>query len=118
MVGEIEIIDELIQKAIASGRLYCAFFYRAGPVSDLLPGEYERIQKEHLRYLFSLRAEGTLVISGPVMDDAEIKGVGIFNLNDPEVARELLEGDPAVKAGCLTYQIYPWFGVPGDSLPR
>jgi uncharacterized protein YciI len=73
---------------------------------------------EHLRYLFQLRAEGKLVINGPVLDDAELKGISIFNTTDKEEVRRLSDGDPAVKAGRLVYEIYEWFGIPGDRLPE
>jgi hypothetical protein len=58
-----------------------------------------------------------LVINGPVLDDPELKGISIFDTTDEEEVRRLSEGDPAVKAGRLVYEIYEWFGIPGDGLP-
>ena len=52
------------------------------------------------------------------MDDSDLQGVGIFQSTDKEEVKKLCEGDPAVKAGRLVYEIYSWFGLPGDSLPE
>ena len=118
MEGNAGITDEFIQKMIDSGRQYCARLYKAGPNRDQPPEEAERIQWEHLRYLFQLRAEGKLLLSGPVVDDPELKGIAVYNTADPEEAKRLAEGDPAVKAGRLAYEIYQWFGLPGDGVPE
>ena len=93
------------------------YLYKAGPNRDQPPAESDRLQKEHLRYLFQLRAEGKLVVHGPVTDDSEVRGMGIFNIADAEEVRKLLEEDPAFQAGRLTYEIHPWFSIPGDCLP-
>jgi len=111
------ITDELVRQRVAAGRPYCLRLYRAGPHRDQLPEEQDRIQAEHLRYLFQLRAAGKLLINGPVLDDPVLKGVSIFNATDADEVRALSEADPAVKAGRLVYEIYRWFGIPGDRLP-
>jgi uncharacterized protein len=118
MVEKPEITDEFIQKASASGRQYCVRLYRAGPNQNQPPEEADRIQREHLRYLFQLRAEGMVLINGPVIDDTELKGVAIFNTTDKNEVSRLADGDPAVKAGRLVYEIYHWYGLPGDCLPE
>ena len=116
MDGKAEITDEFIQKRIAAGKQYCVRLYKAGPNRNQPPDEAENIQMEHLRYLWQLRAEGKLLISGPIMDDPELQGIGIFQTTDKEAVKTLCEGDPAVKAGRLVYEIYHWFGLPGDCL--
>jgi uncharacterized protein YciI len=115
---KIHITDEIVQNRIATGRHYCLGLYKAGPRRDQPPEEQKQIQAAHLRYLFQLRADGKLLISGPVLDDAVLKGVSIFNTTDIEEVKRLSEADPAVQAGRLVYEIHPWFGIPGDSLPE
>lgn len=112
------ITDEFIQKTISSGKQYCVRLYKAGPNRNQSPGEADKIQMEHLRYLMQLRAEGKLLIGGPVIDDPQLKGVAIFNTTDIEEVKRLSDGDPGVKAGRLVYEVYHWFGQPGDSLPE
>ena len=75
------------------------------------------MQMAHLHHLFKLRAEGKLVIVGPVLADVELGGIGILDLTDMEEAKKIVEEDPEVKSGRLTYEIYPWMGLPGDKLP-
>ena len=53
---------------------------------------------------------------GPVTDEANIKGLSIFNLQDKEQVKMYVESDPAVKSGHFSYNINKWFGLPGDSL--
>lgn len=113
-----EITDDSIEKTIASGRQYCVRLFKTGSKRDQPPEEMEKIQMEHLRYLFQLRAEGKLLINGPILDDPELKGISIFNTTDIEEVKRLSDADPAVKAGRLVYEIYPWFGLPGDRLPE
>jgi uncharacterized protein len=118
MERKAEITDEFIQKMIASGKQYCVRFYKAGPNRNQPSSEAEQIQREHLRYLLQLRAEGKLLINGPIIDAPELKGMSIFNTTDKEEVKRLSDGDPAVKAGRLVYEIYHWFGLPGDCLPE
>lgn len=118
MEGKAETTDAFIQKTIASGKQYCVRLYKAGPNRNQPPDEVEKIQMEHLRYLSRLRAEGKFLISGPIIDDPELKGIGIFKTTDKEEVKRLSDGDPAVKAGRLVYEIYHWFGLPGDRLPE
>jgi uncharacterized protein YciI len=118
MDEKVEITDGFIQKTIASGKQYCVRLYKAGPNRGQPPEEADKIQMEHLRYLFQLRAEGKILISGPIIDDPTLRGVGIFNTTDKEEVKRLSDGDPAVKAGVLIYEIYHWFGLPGDRLPE
>ncbi len=112
----VEITDEVVQKTVATGKQYCLRLYKAGPNRDQPPAEAEKIQMEHLRYLLQLRAEGVLLVNGPVVGDPVLKGVSIFNTTDVEEVKRLSEGDPAVKAGRLVYEMYMWFGLPGDHL--
>lgn len=111
------ITNEFVQKTIASGKKYCLRIYKAGPYRNQPEDEAEQIQTAHQRYLFQLRAEGKLVINGPVMNDPELKGIGIFYTTDKDEVKRLADRDPAVKAGRLVYEIYEWFGIPGDCLP-
>ncbi len=118
MKGKTEITDAFIQETISSGKQYCVRLYKAGPNRNQPPEEAEKIQTEHLRHLFRLRAEGKLLINGPVIDDPGLKGISIFSTTDKEEVKRLSDEDPAVKAGRLVYEIYHWFGLPGDCLPE
>jgi uncharacterized protein len=114
---EIEITDAYIQDQVSSGKQYCLFLYHSGPNRNQSEAESEKLQQEHLRYLFKLREDGKLILNGPVTDESSLRGIGIFNCSDKEEAKHWLDGDPAVKAERLIYEVYSWFGLPGDYLP-
>jgi hypothetical protein len=71
---------------------------------------------EHGRRNFALRADGVLAVVCPVADDSDLAGVGIFDATPEETAR-IMDGDPAVQAGVLSYEVHPVRGFPGDGLP-
>jgi uncharacterized protein len=75
----------------------------------------ERIQREHLAYLESLRAAGHVVTNGPVLDqpDGSLRGLTFFRTGSLDESRRLAENDPAVLAGCLTVQVMTWLCRPG-----
>jgi len=70
----------------------------------------ERIQREHLAYLDSLRAAGQIVTNGPVLDqpDESLRGLTFFRTGSLDEARRLAEQDPAVVAGRLRVEVMTW----------
>jgi len=78
----------------------------------------ERIQREHLAYLESLRAAGQVVTNGPVLDqpDESLRGLTFFRTGSLHEARRLAELDPAVVAGRLTVQVMSWWCQPGTMI--
>jgi uncharacterized protein YciI len=70
----------------------------------------QRIQREHLGYLASLRASGDIATNGPVMDqpDESLRGLAFYRTGSLARARELAEMDPAVLAGRLTVDVMTW----------
>ena len=117
MESNFEITNEFVMQTVTKGKQYSAYFYKAGPNSHQIPAEPDELQMAHLRHLFTLRAQGKLVINGPVVDGGPLLGIGIFDTTDVEEVKRYLDGDPAVQAGRLVYEIHPWFSIPGDSLP-
>src|SRR4051812_24503503 len=73
------------------------------------------IQREHLDYQASLRAEGVLVVNGPVVDqpDESLRGLSFFRAGSVEEARRLAEADPAVRAGRMVIEVMRWWCPPG-----
>ena len=72
--------------------------------------ELARIQQEHLAYHAGLREAGHVVTNGPVIDgpDPSLRGLAFYRTGSLARARELAEGDPAVRAGRLTVEIMTW----------
>jgi uncharacterized protein YciI len=74
-----------------------------------------RIQEEHLAYHAGLREAGDVVTNGPVVDqpDDSLRGLTFYRTGSRARARELAEGDPAVRAGRLAVEIMTWYCPPG-----
>ena len=109
-----EITDEYMREMLGKSRDYTFVLLKAGP--NYTAPEAGAIIFEHARRNFQLRAEGVLPIVGPVTDDSERSGIGIFNASIEEVTR-LMDDDPGVKAGVFTYEVHPVRSFPGDALP-
>jgi uncharacterized protein YciI len=82
-----------IQETVANGRGYTLVLLSRGPVRDQSEAEADRLQQEHLRHLFTLRNEGSLLLNGPVLDDGDLAGIGNFAGQDRDAVRALAEAD-------------------------
>src|SRR5690242_17666603 len=109
-----EITDEHMQTRLAKTRDYTLVILHTTPktfTDDGMP-----IIWEHGRRNMALEEAGLLSIVCPVTDGGEVAGIGIFDL-PPEDVGQVIEGDPAVRAGVLTYEMHPARGFPGAALP-
>jgi hypothetical protein len=70
---------------------------------------------EHGRRNMALQDAGELSIVCPVTDGGAVAGIGIFARSLDEV-KEIMDGDPAVAGGVLTYELHAARGFPGASL--
>lgn len=108
--------DDEIQARIATGKRYTLVHLLAGPNRGHSEEEADRLQAAHLHYLFGLMESGQLLINGPVLGEGELRGVSIYASGDVEAVTRIAEADPAVQAGRLYIEAYPWFGLPGSAL--
>ncbi len=53
---------------------------------------------------------GKMVLFGPFTDDGDMRGLFFYNVATLEAAQELVDSDPAVKAGRLRIELHPWWG--------
>ncbi|WP_209319630.1 YciI family protein [Ancylomarina longa] len=70
----------------------------------------EKLQKAHLENIGRLLKKSKFVLAVPFLDDDEIRGVYIFNVETIEEAKTLTESDPVVKAGRLVVELHSWYG--------
>lgn len=114
----ISITDEYIMHQVSKGMQYTLVLLKKGSKDDQNQEEANKILMAHLHHLFKLKIEGKMLLAGPIDEDGELRGICIYNLTDKEEVKKYVEEDPAVKSGRLSYEIYPWFGIPGDGLPE
>ena len=92
--------------------LIFAFLVR-GPNTTQDKAAAEAIQKGHLEYMDALHKQGTLVMAGPLTGTGERRGVVVYRVKTIAEAQALAADDPAVKAGRLVFEGYPWMTFKG-----
>ncbi len=95
--------------AYGMGRFVMAFL-KNGP--NRLQDSVARaeLQKAHMANISRMAEEGKLILAGPFLDNGELRGIYVFDVESLEEARALTETDPAVKAGSLIMELHPWYG--------
>jgi len=64
---------------------------------------------EHFERLKKLHSEGTLLLAGKTENwDEKMFGIVIYTADSFEKAKEIAESDPAVKAGVMTVEVFPY----------
>ncbi|MCB9081687.1 MAG: hypothetical protein H6555_08255 [Lewinellaceae bacterium] len=89
---------------------YVMAFLKAGPVRSQDSLEAARLQRAHLDNINRIAAEGKLILAGPFLDEGEVRGIYIFNVETVEEAQQLTATDPAIQAGRLVMELHPWYG--------
>ena len=75
-----------------------------------------KLQKGHMENIQKMASNGHLAIAGPFGDDGNWRGIFIFKTKTIEETKRLVEEDPMIKAGWLTYEIHPWWTMKGAKL--
>ena len=91
-------------------KVYVMAFLKSGPDRSQDSTTAANLQKAHLENIDRMAEEGKLIIAGPFMDDGEIRGIYIFDVETVEEARELTATDPAIQAGRSVMELHPWYG--------
>ncbi len=89
---------------------YVMAFLKRGPNRSQDSITAAQIQSAHLKNIERMAEEGVLVLAGPFLDNSEVRGIYVFNVESVEEARVLTETDPAVQAGRLIMELHPWYG--------
>jgi hypothetical protein len=108
------ITDEQMREELQTAKPYTIVLLRS--TARRAETGIDRIIWEHGRRNFELRANGTLAIVCPVVDESNLSGVCIFTTNSEET-RKIMDGDPGVEAGVFTYEIHSTKTFPGSRLP-
>lgn len=91
-------------------------FLKKGPNRNLSTEESKKLQRAHLDNISTLAAEGTLVLAGPFLDDGDLRGIYIFDVETIQEAEALTKTDPAIQTGSLMMELHPWYGSAATSL--
>lgn len=77
---------------------------RTGPTA-----QEQAVVAEHFAYLQDLTAKGVVIFVGRTLTtDENTMGLAVFRAESEEAARQIMNGDPAVKNGVMTATLYPF----------
>ncbi len=74
-----------------------------------------KLQQGHMANITRLYNEGKIKVAGPFGDDTNWRGIFIFDCKTKEEVEQLLQTDPAISSGRLSYEIHPWWTAPTGS---
>ncbi len=113
-VQEVSLYDEMLAKSVQADeygmRKYVMAFLKAGPNRDQDSLTAVNLQKAHMDNIGRLAEEGKLSLAGPFLDNGNLRGIYIFNVESIEEAKKLTASDPAIQAGRLIMELHPWYG--------
>lgn len=107
------VTDEQVRQLAESAKPYGLAVLRWG--SERHMDGAGAIELEHQRRMVSLRADGVIAILCPVVSET-LAGIAIMNV-PLEEARDIMDGDPCVRAGMILCEVHPCHSFPGDALP-
>lgn len=77
---------------------------RTGPT-----GVEQAVVAEHFAYLQDLNVKGAVILVGRTLTtDENTMGLTVFRAESEDAARQVMNGDPAVKKGVMTATLYPF----------
>jgi uncharacterized protein YciI len=95
---------------------YLGLLLRPESAPEYSEEKLQEIQAGHLSNIRKMADSGDLVLAGPMGDDGRLRGILVFRATDPERITTGVAEDPAIQAGRLEMELYPW-NVPRGSLP-
>lgn len=93
---------------------YFVICYRRGPAWIEGKTVFEQPLQAHLAYMKTLRAESTLILGGPFIDDTG--GLIVVDARNLPEANAILEKDPAVRDCLMIAEAHPWKLMAGEEL--
>ena len=107
------VTDEQIRQLAETATPYTVALLSWGPQRHMDGADATEL--EHQRRMVSLRADGVIAVLCPVVSET-LAGVAIMTTSTEE-AREIMSGDPCVRADMIRCEVYSAHGFPGDALP-
>lgn len=104
---------EIEKEADDPMKTYVMVFLKKGANRNHTSEEAKKIQALHMEHLTKMHKEGKLLMAGPFTDDHDIRGILVMNSIDIEEVKNIVEEDPAIKAGRLIAEYHLWFTKSG-----
>jgi uncharacterized protein YciI len=92
---------------------YYLVFLKRGSAEIKDTAVLSQLMKGHLAHLTRMYDEGKMSLCGPLGVENELRGICVYHIDNIDEVRRLAESDPAVKAGRLRVEVYPWYSAKG-----
>ena len=92
---------------------YLVLLHRGDNVDKISDDSASALQAGHMANILRLHDEKKLVLSGPVTDDTDLRGIFVLVAASMEEAKQLCDTDPELQAGRLRAEIHPWYAARG-----
>lgn len=107
--------DEALAKKLGADdygmKKYVFVILRTGENKTTDKDERNELFLGHMENIQRLVDDGKLVVAGPFGEnDKTWRGLFILNVKTVEEAKELVQTDPAIKAGIFDVELVPWYG--------
>ena len=74
-------------------KTYYMAFLKRGPNRSQDSTEAAQLQEAHMKNIQRMAEDGRLVLAGPFLDDGNIRGIYVFDVESMEEAKALTESD-------------------------
>ncbi len=92
-------------------KMYVLCMLKTGPSTEANKSKIDSLFAGHMKNIGRLADEGKLIVAGPLAkNDKNYRGIFILNVKTSAEASVLVATDPAVAAGLLACEYYPWYG--------
>ncbi|WP_316789291.1 YciI family protein [Pedobacter frigoris] len=107
--------DEKLAKELKADdygmKKYVLVILKTGSPGTISKTTQDSIFKGHMDNINKLAAEGKLIVAGPLgKNEMSYRGIFIFDLEQIEEAKKLVDTDPVIKSKMMTAEYFPWYG--------
>jgi uncharacterized protein YciI len=114
IVGALLLVPAAAQDAPLEMTTYQMVLLKNGPAAPpAAAAEQRKMQDAHLANLAELNKKGINLVYGPVLAEADLRGIAVLAVPNATEAKQLFADDPFVKAGVMVAEVHPWMGPKG-----
>lgn len=89
---------------------YILVLLKTGPTQIEDKAKVSELFAGHLSNIGKLVDERKMIVAGPLAKNELYRGIFILDMTDLDAARNLMDTDPAIKAGLLEPILLKWYG--------
>ena len=94
---------------VEMAQYFIGLIYKGDKWASIPPEATAEIQKAHRANIVRLEQAGQMLLAGPIENADELRGIFIYRTATLAEAEELVRTDPAVQAGRLRVEVYPFW---------